>query len=206
MTRTVLEIESGTAALKIIGTNVPKTKYHSMSENTENLTDQMGAFQKIWMDAFSRMAQSAFSFTPDSAPPEMLRQMRSGFFQALAQSWNEYLRSPQFMEGMRQCMDNAILFRKMTDDLLSRARHDTQGLAREDIDSVMLAVRHMETRILDRLEVISARVDELSHPKANGATRNASKRMATTDAPQSQTTTRNRSRKNVGSKQPKSES
>jgi len=133
-----------------------------MSDTTDNVNEQMEKFQKIWMETFSRMSQSAFTFSPESAPPEMLRQMRSGIFQALAQSWDEYLRSPQFMEGMKQWMDSAIFFRKMTDDLLTKARHETQDIAREDIDSIMLAVRHMETRILDRMEELSARIDKVS--------------------------------------------
>ena len=133
-----------------------------MSDENDQFTDQVAGFQKIWMDTFSRMAQTAFSFSPDAAPPEMIRQMRSGIFQALAQSWDEYLRSPQFLEGMKQWMDNAILFRKMSNDFFTKARHETQDVAREDVDSVMLAVRHMEKRILDRMEDLSARVDAIS--------------------------------------------
>jgi len=144
-----------------------------MSENTEQLTEQMSKFQKIWMETFTRMAQSAFTFSPDSAPPEMVRQMRSGIFQALAQSWDEYLRSPQFMEATKQWMDSAIFYRKMTNDLLTKARHETEDIAREDVDSVMLAVRHMEKRILDRLEDLTARVDALDRTKANGSARKA---------------------------------
>src|SRR5437762_7427964 len=149
-----------------------------MSENTEQITEQMSKFQKIWMETFSRMAQSAFTFSPDSAPPEMIRQMRSGIFQALAQSWDEYLRSPQFLEGMKQWMDNAILFRKMSNDFFTKARHETQDIAREDVDSVMLAVRHMEKRILDRLEDLTARVDALDRAKANGSVRKAARASA----------------------------
>jgi hypothetical protein len=150
-----------------------------MSDRTEsNLNEQIENFQKLWTETFSRIAQNAFAFTPDSAPPEILRQIRSGIFQALAQSWDEYLRSPQFMEGMKQWMDSAIMFRKMTNDFMTKARHETQDIAREDIDSVMLAVRHMEKRILDRIEDLSARVDKLSEQvnrvKPNGALKTTS--------------------------------
>ena len=111
-----------------------------MSDRTDDLTngfnEQIEKFQKIWIDTFSRMTQGAFAFTPDSAPPEMLRQMRSGIFQALAQSWDEYLRSPQFMEATKQWMDSAVFIRKMTNDLLTKTHHETQNPAREDIDSV----------------------------------------------------------------------
>ena len=139
-----------------------------MSESTENLTEQFAAYQKIWMETFSRMMQTAFTSAPDSAPPEILRQMRSGIFQALAQSWDEYLRSPQFAESVKQWMDSAIFYRKMTNDLLTKSRHETQDVAREDVDSVLLAVRHLEKRLLDRLEELSSRIDAVSKATANG--------------------------------------
>src|SRR5436305_1977047 len=141
-----------------------------MNDSADNLTEQIATHQRIWMDTFSRMMQTAFSTTPDAAPPEMLRQMRSGIFQALAQSWNEYLRSPQFAEGMKQWMDTAIFYRKATNDILTKARHEAQAVAREDIDGVLLAVRHLEKRLLDRMEELETRIEG---SKGNGSTRTA---------------------------------
>ena len=157
---------------------IQKTSEAKMSENTDQLKEQMESFQKIWMDTFTRMAQTAFSATPGSAPPEIIRQMRSGIFEALAKSWDEYLRSPQFMEGMKQWMDNAILFRKMTNEFFTKTRHETQDIAREDIDSVMLAVRHMEKRILDRLEELTVRLDAFDRAQTNGQSRKSSRKPA----------------------------
>jgi hypothetical protein len=134
-----------------------------MNEETDDTTqtaEQWAAFQKIWGETFSKLMQLGFTFSPESAPPDFMRQMRSGIFQALGQSWEHFLRSPQFMEGMKQHMDNAIAFRKMSGDFFSKVRHETQSTSRDDIDAVMLAVRHMETRILDRVEELAARIDK----------------------------------------------
>jgi hypothetical protein len=98
----------------------------------------------------------------------VLRQIRSGIFQALAQAWDEFLRSPQFLEGMKQWMENAISFRKMTNEFLTKTRHESQGAAREDIDSVLLAVRHMETRLLDRVEDLAKEVGRMKERLADG--------------------------------------
>jgi hypothetical protein len=130
--------------------------------------EQWAAFQKIWGETFSKLMQLGFTFSPESAPPDFMRQMRSGIFQALGQSWEHFLRSPQFMEGMKQHMDNAIAFRKMSGDFFSKVRHETQSTSRDDIDAVMLAVRHMETRILDRVEELAARIDK-PKKQPNGA-------------------------------------
>ena len=88
------------------------------------------------------------------------------------------MRSPQFLEAMKQSMDQAVSFRKQMNDMLTGMQHNLQGVARQDIDSLMLTVRHMETRVLEsmdeigsRLESISRRLDALEHaasPPRNG--------------------------------------
>src|SRR5207302_2636770 len=123
-----------------------------MNDNFDKTAEQAAAFQKIWMDSMSKIMQSAFTFGSNSPPPDVLRQIRSGLFRALAQSWEEFMRSPQFLEGMKQWMDNAIAFRKMTNEFMGKVRNEVQSPSREDIDTVMLAVRHMEKRLLDRIE------------------------------------------------------
>src|ERR1051325_6143666 len=130
--------------------------------------EQAAAFQKLWMESMAKIMQAAFTFKPDSPPPEILRQIRGGIFQALAQSWDEYMRSPQFLEGMKQWMDGAIAFRKMTNDFMAKVRNDAQSPSRDDIDNVMLTLRHMEKRLLDRLEVLEARVNDLPQILGNG--------------------------------------
>src|SRR5437016_5008675 len=127
------------------------------NENFQKAAEQAAAFQKMWGDSMSKIMQAAFVSEPDSPPPEVLRQIRGGIFQALAQSWDEFMRSPQFLEGMKQWMDNAVTFRKATNDFMAKVRNDLQAPSREDIDTVMLTVRHMEKRLLDRMEELSDR-------------------------------------------------
>jgi hypothetical protein len=131
------------------------------SDGPSHLANQWDAFQKIWTESFTKMLQLGGTFSPEGAPPEFARQLRASILQAMAKSWDEFLRSPQFLEGMKQWMDGAITFRKLSNDFLTRTRHEEQSLAREDLDTVMLTVRHMETRILDRLEAVGAHVKQL---------------------------------------------
>jgi hypothetical protein len=135
----------------------------SMSEPSENFTEQAAAFQKIWFDSMAKVMQAAFTTPPDSAPPELLRQIRNGILQALTEAWNEFLRSPQFQESMKKWMEQAVAFRKMSNDFMAKARKEMQAPTSSDIDAIMLAVRHMETRVLDRLEEVEKQVNELSH-------------------------------------------
>jgi hypothetical protein len=132
-----------------------------MSENTQSPFEQAAVFQKIWMETMSKTVQAAFSATPESVPPEILKQMRNGIFEALAKSWEEFMRSPQFLEAVKQMMDNAIAFKKLTNEMLTKAHHEMQGPARTDIDSILLSVRHLETRVIDRMDKLGAQLAEL---------------------------------------------
>jgi hypothetical protein len=133
-----------------------------MNENSGNTAEQSAAFQKIWAESISKMMQAAFTFKPDAAPPELMREIRSGIFEALARSWEEFMRSPQFTDSMRQWMENAVAFRRMTNEFLAKARNEAQAPSREDIDTIMLSVRHMEKRLLDRVEELSRQVSALN--------------------------------------------
>jgi transketolase len=130
-----------------------------MNEQSNTFAEQSAAFQKIWTDSMSKLMQAAFTVTPNSAPPELLRQIRDAILQALGESWNEFLRSPQFQQSMKQWMEQAMAFRKMTNDFMAKVRKEMQVPSRDDVDAVMLAMRHMETRILDQIEELANRID-----------------------------------------------
>lgn len=133
-----------------------------MERNFEKTAEQAAAFQKIWVDSVSKMMQAAFTITPNSPPPEVLRQIRSGIFQALADSWDEFLRSPQFLEGMKQWMETAINFRKITNDFMSKVRNEMQAPSRDDVDTLMVNIHHIEKRLLDRIDELAAQVNQLN--------------------------------------------
>ena len=54
---------------------------------------------------------------------------------------------------MKQWMENAIAFRKMSTDFMAKMRNEMQAPSRDDIGHVMLTVRHLEKRLLDRIEI-----------------------------------------------------
>lgn len=143
--------------------------------------EEAAAFQKMYLESISKAFEAAFKLKPEAAPPELLKQIRAGIVQALADSWDEFLRSPQFLEGMRQWMENAITFRKMTNEFMGRVRNEAQAPSRNDIDTVMLAVSHLEKRLLDRLEEMAAQIEKLNgaavtSPKAGNSRSNVRKR------------------------------
>jgi hypothetical protein len=144
-----------------------------MEDVTEKLQDQAGLFARLWTDFAGKMAMSGLSFTPGAAPPEAARQVRGAMFDGMTKYFDEYMRSPQFLESMKQSLDASMAFRKQFQDFFTQMHHEAQSPAREDIDSVMLTMRHVETRLLDRLDELSARVEEIAArlPRSNGGKR-----------------------------------
>jgi hypothetical protein len=152
------------------------------SDDSEKTDEQWAAFQRIWTDTFAKMMQLGFTYSPEAAPPEFLRQIRTGIFQALSQSWDQFLRSPQFLESAQHWMENAVSFRKMSNDFFSRIRHETQGTARGDVDGVLQALQQIETRILDRVEELAGQVEELKSRAERKPTRGRTKAKGKTKA------------------------
>ncbi len=140
-----------------------------MEPNFEAKAEEIAAFQKIWMDSATKMFQTAFTSAPNSPPPEMGRQIRGAMFQALAQSWDEFMRSPQFLQATKEWMEQAISFRKLTNDMLGRVRNELQAPSKDDTDTVMLTIRHMEKRVLDRVEQLSRELNDLKAQISSGS-------------------------------------
>ena len=101
-------------------------------------------FTQFWTDTMSKMGGSAAAGSPvmpgmggaaGSANPfeamqeEAARQMRRGMLDAWAKSCEEYLGSPQFLEVMKQSMDNALAFRKQVNEFLNQAYARMEGTA-----------------------------------------------------------------------------
>jgi hypothetical protein len=126
------------------------------------MVDGAQMWTRMWMDMATRIAQSNTGYEPDASPPEAARQARSSLFQAMSQHFEQMMRSPQMLEMMKQSMDMMFSSRKQYNDMLSRIRQEMQGTSRRDIDNLMLSVRHMETRVLDRLEEVSFQLEEIT--------------------------------------------
>ncbi len=137
-----------------------------MNSNFEYSMENAAAFQKMWMESVSKLVQASFNFPPNTTP-DAWRQVRSSMFRALGESWEQFMRSEPFLEGMKQWMDTAVCVRKMSSDFLAKARNEMQAPSRDDIDTVMLTVRHLENRLLDRLDNMAAQIATLESRTSN---------------------------------------
>ena len=154
-----------------------------MSEGKDTPWEQAVAFQKIWSETFSKMTQGAFQFSPESAPPEFMRQMRSSMFQALGRTWEEFMRSPEFLSSMKQTMDSAIALKKMTNEFLVRAHDEMQGTSKEDLRALLAAVGRMEANVHARLDRLEERLDEMGARSSSLKPKPARKKSARSSKP-----------------------
>ena len=131
-----------------------------MSDNMNKAFDQVAAFQKLWTDSFANMAIWS-QFSPGFRPSEEMRKMRGGMLKVLAETWDEYMRTPLFMEMMKASLNGALDLKRMARDGMNRVHEQFENPSKEDIDGVLLAIRHAERRLLDRLEGLDDRVANL---------------------------------------------
>lgn len=123
---------------------------------------------RMWLDFVTRMASGATVACSETAPVDATSQMRDSYLQALGRYTEEFMRTPQFLEMMRQSTDAVVAMRQQTNDLLAQAHHAGGGLARPDIDSLLMAIRRCETRVLDKLDELSARMDAYENAQREG--------------------------------------
>ncbi|MGZ4962210.1 MAG: hypothetical protein ACXWDN_06620 [Limisphaerales bacterium] len=114
--------------------------------DSEKAFEQITAFQKIWTETFANMMQTAVLPSQPFPTPEMGRQMRGTVFDAMGKSWDEFMRSPQFLQTMKQGMDHVIKFRKMSNEVIAKVRTELQEPTRDDVEAVAFAVRGIEKR------------------------------------------------------------
>jgi len=116
---------------------------------------------QMWLEFATKMSSAAGNVSPDSPPSEAAKQMRSFFLQSLGQYTEQYMRSPQYLALVKQSMDNSVAFRQQLNDFMAQLRHATGGLARPDVDCVLMAIRRCETRTLDKLDELTNQLNNL---------------------------------------------
>lgn len=157
----------------------------------DKVTADVAAYSKMWMDFTTRVMTAGMSFDPSSPSLENATHVRKAVLGAVSEYFDTLMRSPQFLDMMKQSMDNAMAFRQQMNECMTAVRHDTQGSAQEDTDSLMVTMRQMGSRLFDRLDQLESRLDAISkrldslhangtsEPSADGPPAGASARLGT---------------------------
>jgi hypothetical protein len=121
--------------------------------------------------------------------PDAMKRMQAAFFEAMAQSAEQSMRSPQFLEAMKRSMDQAMRMRRQMDDFLqsnmaSAFDAATGGANAEVLGAIRLLSKQMDERFAD----LSARVSALEAEPSPAPTRSSTKPAPAKSAPKATAT------------------
>ena len=120
---------------------------------------QMG---NLWLELMTKMLSATVTADATQPPPDAARHLRDITLAAMGQQADKYMRSPQFLELMKQSLDAQIAWRKQLNQFFTDAHHSVQGVAKTDVDALSLSIRQMERRVLNRIETLCEKVEEVS--------------------------------------------
>ena len=141
-----------------------------MNTESKSPIPGMDQFASFWQDFMSRMSTPSGSAAGMGAAPWMtpaaLEQARKAFFEAMSKHADEFMRSEAFLGAMKQSMENALAWQNMMNQFLQKSAAAAQVPSRADADHVVLLVRGMEERVLDKLEQLAARIEKLERERS----------------------------------------
>jgi len=140
--------------------------------------DQAQFLQSLWTDVAAKMMAGGVAVGPDANSPEGARRMRGILFEAMSQAIDKFMRSEPFLELMKQTLAASMESRQQLNRMMTRAQHEFQRPARQDVDNLQLSMQHVERRILDRVEELTAKVEELNRRLDGGKRKPAGKAKA----------------------------
>ncbi len=113
---------------------------------------------RMWTEFASKMVQAGLAAPPGTPPPQAARQVRSALFKAMADACDDYLRSPQFLEMMRQSLRHSIQLRQQCNEFLGQMWHESQCASRQDVDSLMQVMEQVEKRMVSEFDRIGSQL------------------------------------------------
>lgn len=131
-----------------------------MSDQIPQFLPGADLFLRMWTEFAEKMVAAS---TPNAGNsfPDLTRQLRSTMFKTWSDYWDQAMRSPQFLDGMKQSMNSALEARKLFNDFWGRVQHEFQAASRQDIDQIMLGLQHLERRIVDSSDRLASQIRQL---------------------------------------------
>lgn len=119
--------------------------------------------QAFWTDMMSKMGFPTMPAQP-STPMDAFRQFQATMLNAMSQWCEEYMRSPQFLESMKQSMDNALSMRQQMESFVKQATDQSMTDALAGGFATADAVQRLERKI----DTLQARLDAIEANGKNG--------------------------------------
>ncbi len=123
--------------------------------------EQQQQYGKMWSDFAATLTKAGMAFSPEDTPPDAARSVRTNVLKAWSEYCDDFLRSKEFVNTMKQSMKQSIEFKKQMNQMMGNVHHEFQGASRQDIDHLMQTISHVERRIVDSVERMESQLDAL---------------------------------------------
>jgi hypothetical protein len=118
----------------------------------------LAAFWTQWLEQSTRGTQAILEIMQDAGDPERAKARQNRWLETAAASFDSFLRTPPFMELMRQQLKVVTDLKSMQDQMVKgAARHVGMPLA-DDVFGLFERLHSTENKILERLEAIDERL------------------------------------------------
>ena len=147
----------------------------------QNQSDFAGQemFAKMWTEFMTNMAKQGMAFGTEGPSPGAAKAYRDAMLQMMSEWCEQYMRSPEFIEMMKESMSASIELRRQMNEFLGKAQHEFQGTSRQDVDLLMAGIQRLENRLTDAFERLDQRISALDE-RLNNVESAAPKKKAAT--------------------------
>ena len=101
--------------------------------------------------------------------------MQRAFFDTMAKQADEFLRSPQFLNMMKQMMDQSMAFKQQVDRFITEAYRGAQMPAQADMQDLTGTLHGIEERLMSRIEELERRLEEAENPRRESTDKSKAK-------------------------------
>jgi hypothetical protein len=129
------------------------------SNGTANLVVQ--PFVEFWTEYAKRADDTAKQFLDGIDDGANLKTWQRRWFDAVTKSADAYMRSPMFLQAMKQNTDAAVKLKRQADDLASEIARNANIPTASDISGLFERLHSVEEVILGRLGRIDERLEAI---------------------------------------------
>jgi hypothetical protein len=133
-----------------------------MNDNYFNPLEVDAEMVRMWSELASKMMTASLAPSGGDAPPDAARQLRAALLDAWTKGWDQFMRSPAFLEILHQRTSASVKNREQFNDFMGQWQHELQLATRQDIDRLAQSIQRVERRVADALDDLSIQIEELA--------------------------------------------
>jgi hypothetical protein len=141
----------------------------SAKPNSNGTTDPiLKPFYDLWSDFYAKSNDATREFFEDVEENTNVRSWQRRWNDAVAKSADAFMRSPYFLQAMKQNTDAIVKIKQQADDLSKEIARNANIPTASDISGLFERLHSVEEVILDRLRRIEDRLEAIETHAGTG--------------------------------------